>query len=598
MAFVTHSNRVYLSLCFLLVIIAFPAFSGPGVQDTLIERLLREGQYRQMSNRIEGLLKKQNASSGNDLRLYYYNKLSMANFRLNNFDSALICSRQALELSSGSKDSALISDAWKMMAYSYNRLGHLDSALYFSRKLLNYAKRAGDDRQYRNALVSMGTILMQNQRPADALKNFLEANRINKRIKDTASIAIDNFNIGLVHLKLKQYDSCLYYMNEVLGIIKNGPRPDLLFITYGTLADCYMEMGKKAEQKKYLLLAMEVAEQIRSYQYMAMGYCTLIEGSLYERDFKSAVKYGFAADSLLKRQPFPVQQMKLDSMMYVAFKNLSQPAEALAWYESFVKIKSQVMGENQASLLNRILVEYQVKEKNLLIEKQESNIHSKTRQLQLMILLLVITALFIGRLINRNIKLRKFRESLYRKEKYLDKQIAGFVQLKINIASETLVIAELPQVGLSDASPGEMSDVDPNLFDVLYLNIISVLEKQKLYLDPELSVKALVNLLGTNKTYLYQAISSNSAENFRGLLNRYRVNEAKRIIEESITRSSTIDTSSIYSAAGFNSTVSFFRAFKHYTGLTPKEYANETRKEARKRAKEMSESKDADGGGL
>ncbi len=290
--------------------------------------------------------------------------------------------------------------------------------------------------------------------------------------------------------------------------------------------------------------------------------------------------------------------MKLDSMMYVAFKNLSQPAEALAWYESFVKIKSQVMGENQASLLNRILVEYQVKEKNLLIEKQESNIHSKTRQLQLMILLLVITALFIGRLINRNIKLRKFRESLYRKEKYLDKQIAGFVQLKINIASETLVIAELPQVGLSDASPGEMSDVDPNLFDVLYLNIISVLEKQKLYLDPELSVKALVNLLGTNKTYLYQAISSNSAENFRGLLNRYRVNEAKRIIEESITRSSTIDTSSIYSAAGFNSTVSFFRAFKHYTGLTPKEYANETRKEARKRAKEMSESKDADGGGL
>ncbi len=286
MAFVTHSNRVYLSLCFLLVIIAFPAFSGPGVQDTLIERLLREGQYRQMSNRIEGLLKKQNASSGNDLRLYYYNKLSMANFRLNNFDSALICSRQALELSSGSKDSALISDAWKMMAYSYNRLGHLDSALYFSRKLLNYAKRAGDDRQYRNALVSMGTILMQNQRPADALKNFLEANRINKRIKDTASIAIDNFNIGLVHLKLKQYDSCLYYMNEVLGIIKNGPRPDLLFITYGTLADCYMEMGKKAEQKKYLLLAMEVAEQIRSYQYMAMGYCTLIEGSLYERVLK------------------------------------------------------------------------------------------------------------------------------------------------------------------------------------------------------------------------------------------------------------------------------------------------------------------------
>ena len=57
--------------------------------------------------------------------------------------------------------------------------------------------------------------------------------------------------------------------------------------------------------------------------------------------------------------------MKLDSMMYMAYKILSKPDEALAWHESFMKIKNQVLNEKQSALLNRMMVEYSVKEKNL-----------------------------------------------------------------------------------------------------------------------------------------------------------------------------------------------------------------------------------------
>ncbi len=598
MVFMTFQNRVSCILCLFLVMAAFQAFAVPGVQDTIVERLFGEGQYRMVSVRIAGELKKQNSSSGSDLRLYYYNRLSMACFRLNNFDSAMICARQALQLSSGSKDSTLISGAWKVMSYSFNRLGKLDSAIYFAKKLLTYAKRAGDDHQYGNALVSLGTILMQNQRPADAMKNFQEANRINKKMNDTASFAYDYFNIGLVHLKLTQYDSCLYYMREALGILRNGKMPDLLLMTYGTMADCYLAMGKKAERMKYLLLAMDVAEQTGSSQFLAMGYCNLIEGCLNEKDFGGAVKYGFAADSLLKKEPFPVQQMKLDSMMYVAFSWLSKPAEALARYMSFIKMKNQVISENQAALLNRLMVEYSVKEKNLKIEMQESDIRSKKRQLQLLGLLLVITVFFIVLLTSQNIKLRHFRESLYRKEKYLDKQIAEMMMYKFPGLTVNRTSAEdaalQPDPGNTDASMPE----DPLQQEALYVRLLEVIENQKLYLDTEMNLKTLINLLGTNKTYLYQAISQNSSENFRGLINRCRINEAKRIIEESVARSSVFDGTSLYSAAGFNSSVSFFRAFKHYTGLTPREYATQTRKELRKpnlKMVELDEFDDDDG---
>ena len=598
MVFIISRNRLSCSLCLLFIMTAIQAFSGSGLQDTVVERLFREGKYQMASNRIAAQLELGHRNSSNDLRHYYYNRLSMASFRMNKFDSAMICARQALQLSTYSKDSILISETWKMMSYSYNRLGQLDSAIYFAKKLLNYSKRAGDDHQYRNALVSMGTILMQNQRPSDAMKNFMEANRINKKMSDTASFVYDYFNIGLVYLKLIQYDSCLYYMKEALGILRNRTMPEMLLMTYGTMADCYLAMGKKAERMKYLLLAMDVAKQTGSSQFLAMGYCNLMEGCLIERDYRSALKNGFAADSLLKREPFPVQQMKLDSMMYIAFSRLSKPAEALAWHISFMKMKNQVISENQSALLNRLMVEYNVKEKNLRIEKQESDIRSKTRQLWLLILLLVITALFTGRVISLNIKLRRFRESLYRKEKHLDKHIADIQMYKFPGLTVTPTPAEdaalQPYPGKTDASIPE----DPLQQEALYVRLLDVMENQKLYLDPDMNLKTLINLLGTNKTYLYQAISQNSSENFRGLINRCRINEAKRIIEESVARSSVFDGTSLYSAAGFNSSVSFFRAFKHYTGLTPREYATQTRKELRKpnlKMVELDEFDDDDG---
>ncbi|MFZ4771816.1 MAG: helix-turn-helix domain-containing protein [Ferruginibacter sp.] len=92
----------------------------------------------------------------------------------------------------------------------------------------------------------------------------------------------------------------------------------------------------------------------------------------------------------------------------------------------------------------------------------------------------------------------------------------------------------------------------------------------------------MIKILGTNKKYLCQAISENSDENFRSFIFHYRVDEAKRIMKNGIRSNEQINLSEVYTSAGFNSTASFCRAIKLLTGLTPKEYAMETRKGTRK----------------
>ncbi|MEI6276392.1 MAG: helix-turn-helix domain-containing protein [Prolixibacteraceae bacterium] len=570
-------------LLFSLSVTAYPANSSQNIQDTAVARLFHAYQYLAASDLIAAKLAKGDVKAGSDLQLYYFNTLSMAQIRLNHLDSAKNCAYRSMKIASKSKDSTLVSDAWKVMSYAYNRCGQLDSALYFTNKLLDYSKRAGDDKQYRNALSSMGTILNQNKRPGDALKYYKEANQVTTSIRDTASFALCQYNLGLTFQVLKQYDSCFYYLNKAVLLAEKGKQSDLLFYTYGALSECYIDLGQKEESKRFLLKANSIAIKIGNLQFLAMGYSNLARIALNEENFKVVIQYGLKADSLLKKNPYQVLQMNVDSMMYTACSKLSRSTEALEWYVDFVKIKEKVIGEKQTALLNKMMVEYGTREKNLTISKQNAEIRDRKIQLRLLSLLLLITVFSIALMFRYFIKIRRHRESLYHKEKYLDQQLTEMAQYKHFLLKSGM------DDGTSDQSDVhvllEETVLNPSFRLPLYQQLRELLETRKLYLDPELNQQTLITMLGTNKKYLYQALAGYGEENFRSLINRYRVDESKRLIEQSIGMDSTQDMTTVYQAAGFNSAASFYRIFKNLTGLTPAEYANEARKELKKSGK-------------
>jgi AraC-like DNA-binding protein len=566
---------------------AYPADSSQKMQDSAVDRLYRADRYQATSDLIAAKLAKGGDHIGSDLQLYYFNILSMVQMRLSHLDSAKNCAYRSMKIAGKSMDSTLISDAWKAMSYAYNRCGQLDSALFFTNKLLNYANRAGDERQYRNALSSMGNILNQNKRPGEALKYYQEASRLIAKNRDTSSFALSHYNLGLTFQNLQQYDSCFYHLQKAVLLAEERKQSDLLCFVYGSMAESYLELGQKAEWKKYLLKANDIALKIGNLQFLAMGYSTLAMSALKEKDFAGAIKYGLKADSLLKKNPYQVLQMNVDSMMYAACSNLSRSTEALAWYIDFVRIKDKVMGEKQTAQLNKMMVEYGTREKNLTINKQYAEIHNKKIQLQLLTLLLLITLFFIILLVRHIIKIRKHRESLYQKEKYLDEQIKEIAQYRQFFTKSGTVNASPEQA--EDTALSEESVENPSLRYPLYLQLKELLTTSKLYLDPELNMQTLIMMLGTNKKYLYQAIAGYGEENFRSLINRYRIDESKRIIEHNLGIDSMQDMNTVYPAAGFNSAASFYRIFKQYTGLTPAEYASEARKELKKTGKQHSE---------
>ena len=105
----------------------------------------------------------------------------------------------------------------------------------------------------------------------------------------------------------------------------------------------------------------------------------------------------------------------------------------------------------------------------------------------------------------------------------------------------------------------------------LYARILQIMEKEKPYLDPRLTLPDLALLAGTNRTQLSSTLNRQTGRNFSRWLSSYRVNH---LIEE-LDNHPELDTRDLYEKAGFPSRTSFYRQFKEITGKTLGEFLEE-----------------------
>ena len=94
--------------------------------------------------------------------------------------------------------------------------------------------------------------------------------------------------------------------------------------------------------------------------------------------------------------------------------------------------------------------------------------------------------------------------------------------------------------------------------------------KEKPYLDPELTIGRLSEMLHVSRHVLTEVINTECNMNFYQLVNEYRINEVKEQLANPRKRHLSIEA--IGYDSGFNSKSTFFAVFKNITGLTPTQY--------------------------
>lgn len=103
-------------------------------------------------------------------------------------------------------------------------------------------------------------------------------------------------------------------------------------------------------------------------------------------------------------------------------------------------------------------------------------------------------------------------------------------------------------------------------------NLLRYMEEKKPYLEERLTLSGLAQSIGMTRNNLSGLINSKAGENFYQFINKYRIDEVKKIFKDPVKKNYTILAMAY--EAGFASKSSFHNIFKKFTGLTPTEYLN------------------------
>ncbi|MEQ8424314.1 MAG: helix-turn-helix domain-containing protein [Cyclobacteriaceae bacterium] len=99
--------------------------------------------------------------------------------------------------------------------------------------------------------------------------------------------------------------------------------------------------------------------------------------------------------------------------------------------------------------------------------------------------------------------------------------------------------------------------------------LLEIMEKDKPYLNSEIRLDELASLLGVNRHQASQIINEHFNSNFYDFINKYRIQAAIEMMERN---DNGVNMKEVAYDSGFNNYVSFYKAFKKYTGSLPTDF--------------------------
>ena len=117
----------------------------------------------------------------------------------------------------------------------------------------------------------------------------------------------------------------------------------------------------------------------------------------------------------------------------------------------------------------------------------------------------------------------------------------------------------------------DKTDASQN-YNISRLNekLIDLFVNEEIYKYPDLKITYVTEKLNTNRTYVSKHINTEFSCTFNEFVNRYRIEEAKRLLSDKSMKNFSLNH--ISEKSGFGSMGSFMRVFKEMEGITPGQF--------------------------
>ena len=166
-----------------------------------------------------------------------------------------------------------------------------------------------------------------------------------------------------------------------------------------------------------------------------------------------------------------------------------------------------------------------------------------------------------------------------------ENKTALFVVLPILFAIDLYMIGYMgfKQKPINPTFEVELDDQPLHLFGIklnvvqkeIHEKLLTEFQQNKLYLNSELNILDVVQVIGSNRTYISSIINQQYNQNFCAFVNSYRMEELKSILKTD----SNIVNEALAERAGFGSVKSMQRTVTSTTGMTVGEWRKQIAEE-------------------
>jgi AraC-like DNA-binding protein len=154
------------------------------------------------------------------------------------------------------------------------------------------------------------------------------------------------------------------------------------------------------------------------------------------------------------------------------------------------------------------------------------------------------------------------------------KQVGIFTDYPVELPENETITVMIENRFVSETSVEKKkyakSGLNEDTANVLHQQLKNLMETERLFIEPELTLTDLATRLNVHPNYLSQVINELEGVNFYDYINTLRVEEFKRLVL--LPQNQKYTLLALAYECGFNSKTAFNRFFKKATDLSPSEY--------------------------
>jgi YesN/AraC family two-component response regulator len=447
------------------------------------------------------------------------------------------------------------------MAVIMEKQCRLTEAAETYQKVLKYAEAAQDSSMISATWLNIASLnhkLKDDDKAVEILEK-LYTRHLEKRDTLRMATVLQNIATCCFPAQVKKAESALI---QALYLYRRLESPDSYYILINTnsLAEVFIYQKRFAESIRLLEDNIELAEKTGATEHQATAYRLLAQCEIEAGgNLQIAREYIKKSEQLVRasgRSDILRDLKETELLLQVRSGNFGEVKKIL---ESYKQLYDESARENARIINTEFQTIHEVKkiseQKNLLQE----GIVLKNRQLTFTLVALLAAVIAIVIIVMQYLRIRQVMKTMYR------------MNLEITGSSPAYPAAHLEMIvneDTDDNDDDDEDDEDSTSIINLYGAILERFKSQKIYLDPTLSIQSLGETMNRTPRYISKAIKKAGNTNFSTLVNRFRINEARRLLASG----RGISVNDVMLQSGFGSKQSFHRNFKIATGFTPAEY--------------------------